>query len=45
MKKPIALFALATVFASAAFAAAETYVVDPNHTYPRFEYNLSLIHI
>ena len=39
MKKPIALVALATLFASTAFAAPETYAVDPNHTYPRFEYN------
>jgi len=35
-------FALALVlssFAAAAFAAAETYVIDPNHTAPRFEYS------
>ena len=41
MKKssaPITLFALAGLFAAPAFAASETYVIDPSHTYPRFEY-------
>lgn len=39
MKKRLALIALASVFASQAYAAADTYTVDNNHTYPRFEYN------
>ncbi len=39
MKKQISLVALASLFAAPAFAAPETYLVDPNHTYPRFEYN------
>lgn len=42
MKKPLAvltLISLASVFAAPAFAAPETYTVDPTHTYPRFEYN------
>ena len=38
-RKKIALVALATLFAAPVFAAPETYAVDPNHTYPRFEYN------
>lgn len=29
----------AGLFASAAFAAPETYVIDGNHTFPRFEYS------
>lgn len=33
------LIALAALFATPVFAAPETYLVDPNHTYPRFEYN------
>ena len=39
MKKQLGLIALASLFAAPAFAAPETYLVDPNHTYPRFEYN------
>ncbi len=31
--------ALAAGFATSAFAAPETYVIDTNHTKPRFEYN------
>lgn len=37
MKKILAL-ALAASFSSAVFAAPETYVIDTNHTKPRFEY-------
>ena len=39
MKKQISLVALASFFAAPTFASPETYLVDPNHTYPRFEYN------
>ena len=39
MRAQISLVALATLFAAPTFAAPETYLVDPNHTYPRFEYN------
>lgn len=39
MRAQISLVALATLFAEPTFAAPETYLVDPNHTYPRFEYN------
>jgi len=39
MKKQLGLIALASLFAAPALAAPETYLVDPNHTYPRFEYN------
>ena len=38
MKKLIAL-CIATSFSSIVFAAPETYVIDTNHTKPRFEYN------
>lgn len=38
MKKLIALTIAATI-SSAAFAASETYVIDGNHTKPRFEYS------
>ncbi len=38
MKKIIAL-TLAATLSSVAHAAAETYVIDTNHTKPRFEYN------
>ncbi|MBS0329877.1 MAG: YceI family protein, partial [Proteobacteria bacterium] len=38
MKKLVLALAFATVAASA-FAAPETYVIDPTHTQPRFEYN------
>ncbi len=37
--KKIAFFAVAACFSSAAFSAAETYVIEGTHTYPRFEYN------
>ena len=37
--KLFGLFALAGLFAAPVFAAPETFVVDPNHTYPRFEYS------
>lgn len=42
MKKTLALLAIAatTTFSAApAFAAAETYVIDGTHTFPRFSYN------
>ena len=39
MRAQISFVALATLFAAPTFAAPETYLVDPNHTYPRFEYN------
>ena len=38
MKRIVAL-ALAASLSSAAFAASETYVLDTNHTKPRFEYS------
>jgi polyisoprenoid-binding protein YceI len=38
MKKLVAL-ALAAAVSTAALAAPETYVIDPNHTMPRFEYS------
>ncbi len=38
MKKIVAL-ALTASFASAAFAAPETYIIDSHHTLPRFSYN------
>lgn len=38
MNKLIAL-AIATTVSSAAYAAPETYTLEPNHTLPRFEYN------
>ncbi len=38
MKKIIAL-AFAATLSSAAFAASETYVIDTNHSKPRFEYS------
>ncbi|MBU0620903.1 MAG: YceI family protein [Gammaproteobacteria bacterium] len=38
MNKLTAL-AIATLFSSAAFAAPETYVIEPSHTLPRFEYS------
>lgn len=39
MMKKLTLIALASAFASTAFAAPETYTVEGNHTFPRFEYN------
>ena len=38
MKKLAIVLAFAS-FAASAFAAPETYVIDPTHTQPRFEYN------
>ena len=38
MKKIIA-FTLAAAFATSAFAAPETYIIDGTHTLPRFEYS------
>ncbi|MGB8516345.1 MAG: YceI family protein [Gallionella sp.] len=38
MKKLVAL-AVASALSTAAFAAPETYSLDPNHTLPRFEYS------
>ena len=38
MKKILAL-TLATALSSVAYAAPETYVIDPAHTLPRFEYS------
>ena len=38
MKKAIAL-TLASLLSSAAYAAPETYVIEPSHTMPRFEYS------
>lgn len=37
--KKLAILALAATFASAAYAAPETYVLEANHTLPRFEYS------
>ncbi|EXI82270.1 MAG: hypothetical protein AW10_00718 [Candidatus Accumulibacter appositus] len=37
--KLFGLFALAGLFSAPVFAAPETFVVDPSHTYPRFEYS------
>jgi polyisoprenoid-binding protein YceI len=34
-----ALFAAATLYSAAAFAAADTYVIDPTHSMPRFSYS------
>ena len=35
----LTVFALATALSGAALAAPETYIIDPNHTMPRFEYS------
>ena len=35
----LTVFAFATALSSAALAAPETYIIDPNHTMPRFEYS------
>lgn len=35
----LTVLTLAASFATPAFAAPETYVIEGNHTYPRFEYN------
>jgi polyisoprenoid-binding protein YceI len=37
--KTLNAFILAAGFSLSAFAAPETYVIDNNHTYPRFEYS------
>lgn len=37
--KLFGLFAFAGLFSAPVFAAPETFVVDPSHTYPRFEYS------
>ena len=37
--KKLAVLAIAAFLSPAAFAAPETYVIDNNHTLPRFEYN------
>jgi len=37
--KRLTLLAIAATFSSAALAAPETYVIDGNHTLPRFSYN------
>lgn len=39
MKKTLVAAALATLAVSPAFAAADTYVVDPTHTFPRLSYD------
>jgi len=39
MYKRLATLALVTAFSGAALAASETYVVDNNHTFPRFSYS------
>ena len=39
MKKQLATLALAAALATPAFAAPETYAVDPTHTYETFTYN------
>ena len=35
----LTVFAIATALSGAALAAPETYIIDPNHTMPRFEYS------
>ncbi|OGS90197.1 MAG: polyisoprenoid-binding protein [Gallionellales bacterium GWA2_60_18] len=37
--KKLAAFTIAASLSSLAFAAPETYVIDPTHTMPRFEYS------
>lgn len=39
MKTLLISTSLGTLFVSAVYAAPETYVIDPSHTLPRFEYN------
>jgi polyisoprenoid-binding protein YceI len=39
MKKQLATLVLAIAAAAPAFAAPETFAVDPNHTFPRFSYS------
>lgn len=39
MKKQLTLVALVAAFAAPAFAAPETYAVDPTHTFETFTYN------
>lgn len=38
-QKILIAFAIAATLSSTAFAAPETYIIDTNHTKPRFEYN------
>ena len=50
MKKLLATSLISALFAGQAFAAAQTYQIDPAHTFPSFSYShlglsLSLIHI
>lgn len=37
--KRLTILAIAATFSSAALAAPETYVIEGNHTLPRFSYN------
>lgn len=37
--KILTVFAIAAALSNTAFAAPETYIIDTNHTKPRFEYN------
>ena len=37
--KTLSLLVIASALSASAFAAPETYVVDPDHTFPRFEYS------
>ena len=37
--KQLAMLMVASAFSFTAFAAPTTYVLDPDHTYPRFEYS------
>ena len=39
MKKTLFAAALASLVSTAAFAAPQTYNIDPTHTYPRFSYD------
>ena len=39
MKRALIAAAFSTLFAAPAFAAPETYVIDPSHTFPRFSYD------
>lgn len=39
MKKTLFAAALATLVSTTAFAAPQTYTIDPTHTYPRFSYD------
>ena len=39
MKKYLTAMAVATLTTASAWAAPQTYVIDPSHTFPRFSYN------